>query len=81
MATFGSGVPATWLLTPLLLARGRRKRSTKLEAALKQLVNGAAAGEARAIQLLISIVQASKARAQTNGPEIVIERDRFGRER
>jgi Family of unknown function (DUF5681) len=41
---------------------GRRKRITKLEAAVKQLVNRAASGEARAMQLLLALVQASDAR-------------------
>jgi hypothetical protein len=41
---------------------GHRKRITKLEAAVKQLVNRAASGEARAMQLLLALVQASEAR-------------------
>ena len=41
---------------------GRRRRITKLEAAVKQLVNRAASGEARATQLLIQVVQANEAR-------------------
>jgi len=44
---------------------GRRRRITKLEAAVKQLVNRAASGEARATQLLLALVQANEAgRAQ-----------------
>ena len=42
---------------------GRRKRITKLEAAVKQLVNRAAAGEARSMSLLLALVQASEANA------------------
>ena len=41
---------------------GHRKRITKLEAAVKQLVNRAASGEARAMQVLLALVQASEAR-------------------
>jgi hypothetical protein len=41
---------------------GRRRRITKLEAAVKQLVNRAAPGEARATQLLLALVQANEAR-------------------
>ncbi len=41
---------------------GRRRRITKLEAAVKQLVNRAASGEARATQLLVALVQANEAR-------------------
>ena len=41
---------------------GRRRRITSLEAAVKQLVNRAASGEARATQLLLALVQANEAR-------------------
>jgi hypothetical protein len=41
---------------------GRRRRITKLEAAVKQLVNRAAAGEPRATQLLLALVEADEAR-------------------
>jgi hypothetical protein len=41
---------------------GRRRRITKLEASVKQLVNRAASGEARATQLLLALVQANEAR-------------------
>ena len=41
---------------------GRRRRITKLEAAVKQLVNRAASGEARATQLLLALIQANEAR-------------------
>ena len=42
---------------------GRRRRISKFEAAIKQLVNRAASGEARATQLLLALVQAGEARA------------------
>jgi hypothetical protein len=41
---------------------GRRRRITKLEVAVKQLVNRAASGEARATQLLLALIQANDAR-------------------
>ena len=41
---------------------GRRRSITKLEAAVKQLVNRAATGEARATQLLLALIQANEAR-------------------
>src|SRR5208283_358917 len=41
---------------------GRRRRITKLEAAIKQLVNRAASGEQRATQLLLVLAQANEAR-------------------
>jgi Family of unknown function (DUF5681) len=40
---------------------GRRKKITKLEAAVKQLVNRALSGEARSMSLLLAIIQASEA--------------------
>jgi Family of unknown function (DUF5681) len=45
---------------------GRRKRITKLEAAVKQLVNRAASGEARSMSLLLALIQASE--AMQSGP-------------
>jgi Family of unknown function (DUF5681) len=41
---------------------GRRKRITKIEAAVTQLVNRAAGGDLRSIQLLIGLIQTSEAR-------------------
>jgi hypothetical protein len=50
---------------------GRRRRITKLEAAVKQLVNRAASGEARATQLLLALVQANEVRpAQQEGSRL-----------
>jgi Family of unknown function (DUF5681) len=51
---------------------GRRRRITKLEAAVTQLVNRAASGEARATQLLLALVQANEARPAQQ------DADRFG---
>ncbi len=41
---------------------GRRRRITKLEAAVKQLVNRAAAGETRVTQLLLALAQTHEAK-------------------
>ena len=54
---------------------GRRRRITKLEAAVKQLVNRAASGEARATQLLIQVVQATEARPAEPDADSVGEAD------
>ena len=48
---------------------GQRKRITKLQAAIKQLVNRAASGEPRATKLLLSVVQAGEAHAPKPEPE------------
>ena len=54
---------------------GRRKRITKLDAAVKQLVNRAAAGEARSLQLLLGLVQAIEARPDPSDPQQPSEAD------
>ncbi len=54
---------------------GRRRRITKLEAAIKQIVNRAAAGEARATALLIQRAQANEAKASQPDTERVGEAD------
>ena len=53
----------------------RRRRITKLEAAIKQLVNRAAAGDPRAISLLIQLAQANEAKANQPDTERVAEAD------
>jgi len=58
-----SVVAATLSERIVVTENGRRKRITKLEAAVKQLVNRAASGEARSMQLLLALVQAGEARA------------------
>ena len=40
---------------------GKRRRISKMEAVVKQLVNRAASGEARATQLLLALVQSQEA--------------------
>jgi len=54
---------------------GRRRRITKLEAAIKQVVNRAAAGEARSTALLIQLAQANEAKASQPDTERVGEAD------
>jgi hypothetical protein len=56
---------------------GHRKRITKLEAAVKQLVNRAALGEARSMQLLLALVQASEAKPTQSDPEMPSEADKM----
>jgi len=59
---------------------GRRREITKLEAAVKQLANKAASGDARAIQLLLGLTQAVEERAVTASGvrEVLPEADRQG---
>ncbi len=47
---------------------GRRKRITKLDAAVTQLVNRAAGGDMRSLQLLLGLVQAIEARPASSDP-------------
>ena len=54
---------------------GRRRRITKLEAAIKQLVNRAASGEARATQLLLALVAANEARPAQSDADRLGEAD------
>jgi hypothetical protein len=54
---------------------GRRKRITKLDAAVKQLVNRAAGGDARSLQLLLGLVQAIEARPAPSDPQQPSEAD------
>lgn len=54
---------------------GRRRRITKFDAAVKQLVNRAAAGETRATQLLIQLLQAFEAKGAQPDAERVGELD------
>jgi hypothetical protein len=54
---------------------GRRRRITKLEAAIKQLVNRAASGEARATQLLLALIQANEARPAQHDADRLAEAD------
>jgi len=52
---------------------GRRRTITKLEAMSKQLVNRAAAGDPRATQLLMQMLQMFEERCERTTPEAVIE--------
>jgi hypothetical protein len=54
---------------------GRRKRITKLEAAVKQLVNRAASGEVRSMQMLLALVQAGEAQAPQDDAETATRDD------
>jgi hypothetical protein len=59
---FNTIVAATVSERLVVTENGRRKRITKIEAAVKQLVNRAAGGDTRSTQLLIGLIQASEAR-------------------
>lgn len=48
---------------------GRRKTVTKLEAALKQLVNKAASGDIRALRQLLESARDAEAKQQTSGAQ------------
>ena len=54
---------------------GRSRRITKLEAAVKQLVNRAAGGDARVTQLLLALVQSHEARPKRTGAEFASQAD------
>lgn len=55
---------------------GRRKVITKLEAAITQLVNKAASGELKALQLLAALVRSAEERGtQAAGPNSVLDED------
>ncbi len=55
----------------------RQRRITKLEVAVKQLVNRAAKGEARATQLLFALVEANERRPGQPSPDRIAEPDKF----
>jgi hypothetical protein len=54
---------------------GRARRISKLEAAVKQLVNRAATGDPRATQMLIGLAQAHEARPTERATERLDESD------
>ncbi len=56
---------------------GRRRMITKLEAAVKQLVNKAASGDPKATQSLLQLMQVIEGRAETpTQTEVIDEADR-----
>ena len=57
------------------MENGRARRISKLEAAVKQLVNRAASGDPRATQMLIGLAQAHEARPSERTPERLDESD------
>jgi len=48
---------------------GQRKTVTKLEAALKQLVNKAASGDLRALRQLVELAHGAEAKQNASGPQ------------
>ena len=73
---FATVVAATLGERISITENGRRKRITKLDAAVKQLVNRAASGDARSLQLLLGLVQAIEARPAPSDPQQPSEADR-----
>jgi len=59
----------------IVTENGRRRSITKLEAAIKQLVNRAAAGEARATRQAIELAQANESRTAEPDVERIDEAD------
>jgi hypothetical protein len=55
---------------------GKRKRITKREAILKQLVNKAASGEPKSIQLLLTEIRLAEGRQPSAEPMLLDETDR-----
>ena len=67
---------AAVLAERVTVKEGRRRRTiTKLEAAIKQVVNRAAAGETRVTQLRLGLVQTYEARPKRPDPEFTSEAD------
>jgi hypothetical protein len=52
----------------VITEQGRKKTITKFEAAVKQLVNKAASGEARAIAQLLALVQVVESQVDAHDP-------------
>ncbi len=55
----------------------RERRITKLEVAVKQLVNRAAKGEDRATQLLFALIEADERRPARPSPDRIVEADKL----
>lgn len=51
----------------IIVENGKRKTVTKIEAAIKQLVNQAASGELKAMQLLATLVRSAEEAPSSNG--------------
>jgi hypothetical protein len=52
---------------------GRERAITKLEAAVKQLMNKAASGDLKALQLLAGLVRSAEERTQVPAPDSALE--------
>ena len=62
---FATVLERTLRKTVVISENGRRKTITKLEAAIKQLVNRGASGDQAALKQLIVLVQSAEQRAQS----------------
>ena len=56
----------------VITEHGQRKTITKLEAAIKQLVNGAASGDLRALQLLVNLSREAETRELSSPDRSII---------
>ena len=56
--------------TVVINENGKRKKISKLEAAVKQLTNKAASGELKALQLLAGLVRSAEERAIQRPPQV-----------
>src|SRR3984893_2415032 len=57
----------------LITENGRRKKITKRRASMKQLVNRAASGEHRALQILINYLHDHEKQAASSAPDLLID--------
>ena len=77
MPNLGTVIAATLKEKVVVTENDRQRRITKLEVAVKQLVNRAAKGEARATQLLFALVEANERRPGRPEPDRIAEADTF----
>ena len=75
---FATALLKTLRETVVINENGQRRQITKLEAAVKQLVNRAASGDLRALNQLIGVVVSAEQRAaeETRPKEVLNEQDR-----
>ena len=77
MPNLGTVIAATLKEKVVVTENDRQRRITKLEVAVKQPVNRAAKGEARATQLLFALVEANERRPGRPEPDRIAEADTF----
>jgi hypothetical protein len=77
---FASIVTAALNERVTVIENGKRRRITKLEAAMKQLTNRAATGEPRATQTLLALAQAAEIQTDSPAPASSVADDIVMRE-